>query len=59
MTNKPKMTTEEIVQKELDPGLPEHIAREFTGDSVNELRSQERANEYLGEKMIEQINENS
>ncbi|MCL7749449.1 hypothetical protein [Halalkalibacter alkaliphilus] len=47
------------IRTEVDPAHPEHTIDRYAGDSVNEHKELERANEDLAEEEISQIINNS
>ncbi|GAE36965.1 hypothetical protein [Halalkalibacter akibai] len=47
------------VRTELDPHHPANTVDRYPGDSVNEHKDLERANEYIANDEIKQINENT
>ncbi|MDT8861190.1 hypothetical protein N0O92_13190 [Alkalihalobacillus sp. MEB130] len=46
------------IRTEVDPAHPDYNIDQYAGDSVNEHKELERANEDIAEKEIGQINEN-
>ncbi|WP_226035530.1 hypothetical protein [Aquibacillus saliphilus] len=46
------------IKTELDSELPYHTVDQYAGDSVNEHKEIEKANEHFADEEIEQINNN-
>ncbi|MBM7571213.1 hypothetical protein [Aquibacillus albus] len=47
------------IQTEVDPEHPLETVDRYTGDSVNEHKVMEEANEFIADKEIEQVDNNS
>ncbi|WP_163538719.1 hypothetical protein [Gracilibacillus sp. YIM 98692] len=47
------------IRKDIDPAHPENTLERYAGDSVDEHKELEEANEYIADKEIGQVDRNS